>query len=362
MKHFNYYKLYNKLQWLYTLLPYYFGRGRALPPLRYNLHPTIRCNLSCPFCFIGNRLDCEELTTAEWLEFIDRIPRFSLISYSGGEVTLRPDFKAILKRSMERARTTFLTNGTFDDDELIDLIVENKLFLVGFSIDGIGGHHDDVRGMDGAFDRAVRNIEAIQRRKGGRRHPLVDIKTVILNDNMDELIDVYKLADSLKANMFTLSFLKGCTLQFNPVLEDTFSAKYYEKEYDPHRYFDLHRFQRAYRELLDFSKHTATQFRFYPEFASTRGEAELSKIESFYDGEGPKRPRDIYHKCLFPWTELSVTASGDCFPCLSYRVGNIKDGGTKKVWNGPKYVEFRKRIRKAGLLPSCQGCCYSRMK
>lgn len=362
MKRLNYYRIYNHLQSLYTFFHYHFGGGRAFAPLRYNINLTFKCNLSCPFCYIGNQRDCTELDTESWLAFIDTVPPFSLISYSGGEITLMPGFKKLLKRSLEKARVTFLTNGTAMDDELIDIIVQGKLFLIGISIDGLGDSHDEIRGVPGTFDKAVKCIEAIQAKRKNRKHPLIDVKTVILNENINQLYDIYRWADSLKVDVFTLSFLKGCNLQFNPTLEDTFSEKFYKQQYTVDRYFDMETFKRVYRQLLAFSEKSNTLLRFYPEFAPGRSEVELQKIEAFYGGGGNNRPQDIYHKCLYPWTELSIISNGDCFPCLSYKVGNIKDASVSQIWNNEKYVDFRRRLQKAGVFSSCQGCCYSRMK
>lgn len=362
MKRLNYYKLYNILQSLHTFFPYNFGRGKALFPLRYNIHLTFKCNLNCPFCYVNKQVDCTELDTKFWLDFIDKVPPFSMISYTGGEVTLMPDFKTLLKRSLEKARVTFLTNGTLMDDEIIDIIIEQKLFLLGVSIDGLEEKHDKIRGSMGTFKKAIRALETIQERKRNKKYPLIDIKTVILNDNICDLLDIYKLADSLKVDMFTLSFLKGCNLQFSPPLEDVFSEKYYEQNYAVYKYFDMATFKNVYHELLQFSKHSATQLRFYPEFSSKRSETELRKIEMYFEGESTGRPHEVYHKCLYPWTEMSIISNGDLFPCLSYRVGNIKDTCVSQLWNNERYVEFRQKLRKVGVFTSCQGCCYARLK
>lgn len=362
MKRLNYYRLYNRFQSVYTYFHYNFGRGRAFLPLRYNMHLTYRCNLRCPFCYIGNPEKQEELDTESWLRFLDGVPRLSLLSYSGGEITLRPDFKTILRKSLDTGRVTFLTNGTLMDEEIIDISVRRGLFLMGVSIDGLEEKHDTVRGAKGTFQKAVSVIEALQEKKGRKKHPIIDIKTVILDHNLGQLLDLYRMADSLKVDFFTLSFLKGCSLQFNPMLKEVFSEEFYAREYSTARYFDMDAFKDVYRQLLDFSKRTDTQMRFYPEFHHARGEAELRKIEYFYGKGCNSKPRDIYYRCLYPWTELSIAPNGDCFPCLSYKVGNITDGSIAELWNNERYTEFRRRLQKAGMFNSCQGCCYSRMR
>lgn len=361
MKRINYYRLYNRFQSLYTFFPYNFGKGRAFRPLRYNINLTFKCNLRCPFCSIGNQADYEELDTESWLDFINTIPFLSLISYSGGEVTLRPDFKTILKQSLRKAKVTFITNGTFTDDELIDIIVKERLFLLGVSIDGMNENHDNIRGVKGTFDRAITNIEKTQQRKNSSKYPLIDIKTVIINDNLRQLPEIYKLADSLKADFFTLSFLKGCNLQFGPILEDAFSERFFEEEYPIDKYFDMDTFEIVYRQLLAFSEESDTQFRFYPEFSSTRRESELETIKRFFEEGNSKRTQDIYQRCLYPWTEMSIISNGDCYPCLSYKTGNIKDAPILELWNNERMVEFRNKVKKHGVFNSCQGCCYSRI-
>ncbi len=99
---------------LYSSLSYRRRNGDILPPLRFFLEPTYRCNCSCPFCYVEDHSRCEEMSTSEWLAVIAQIPPQSFISWEGGEATLREDFLELLRFSRRRVwgKVNLITNGT----------------------------------------------------------------------------------------------------------------------------------------------------------------------------------------------------------------------------------------------------------
>ena len=81
---------------LYAMPSYMSNSGKALMPLRYFFELTYRCNLQCPYCYVGNSRDKDELTTEEWFKIIDQIPWYSFVTLVGGEPLIRKDFIDIL--------------------------------------------------------------------------------------------------------------------------------------------------------------------------------------------------------------------------------------------------------------------------
>jgi MoaA/NifB/PqqE/SkfB family radical SAM enzyme len=79
-------------------------------PLRYTLELTYRCNLDCRFCYVGEKVREDELSTKEWLDIISQIPSFRLITFVGGEVFLRKDFKTILLAALKKGKVNINTN------------------------------------------------------------------------------------------------------------------------------------------------------------------------------------------------------------------------------------------------------------
>ena len=72
--------LFDNLRKFYGCLTCYNHTGYMFPPIRYFLELTYRCNLSCPFCFINEDRQKNEMTTEEWFKIIDQIPFYSFIS------------------------------------------------------------------------------------------------------------------------------------------------------------------------------------------------------------------------------------------------------------------------------------------
>ena len=97
-------------------LPWYNSRSGLAPiPLRYFFELTYRCNLNCPYCYVGDDRKKDELTTDEWFNIIDQIPWYSFVTLVGGEPLIRKDFIDIL---MKTAKKTFgklnvVSNGIY---------------------------------------------------------------------------------------------------------------------------------------------------------------------------------------------------------------------------------------------------------
>ncbi len=84
------------------------------------------------------------------------------------------------------------------------------------------------------------------------------------------------------ADFFTLSLLKGCDLQFSPLVTDEFGPQFWETHYPVEAYFDMARFGPVYRELVKISAAARTRLQLIPHFAPERGEAELAILERFF--------------------------------------------------------------------------------
>lgn len=52
-------------------------------------------------------------------------------------------------------------------------------------------------------------------------------------------------------------------------------------------------------------------------------------------------------KCVFPWTTAVVIPNGDVVPCFCNKVmGNLYENNIREIWNGNKYINFRRNIQK----------------
>jgi 12,18-didecarboxysiroheme deacetylase len=126
---------------------------------------TKACNLRCIHCYYtaNARPDPDELTTDEARAMIDDLAALGVpvLLFSGGEPFLRDDLYELGAYAVERGlRTVISTNGTLIDRQAAARVTDAGFSYVGISLDGIGATNDRFRGLTGAFDAALRGIQA----------------------------------------------------------------------------------------------------------------------------------------------------------------------------------------------------------
>lgn len=183
---------------------------------------------------------------------------------------------------------------------------------------------------------------------------MVDIKTIVLENNLDDLVKLYKMCDEKKFNFLSISFLRNNNLKQNSVLFDSFVPEF-NANYPIEKYFDMEHFKEVYKELESLSKKSNVKIRFSPKFEYAKNP--LEKIEEFFNTPADKPVREIYKPCMYPYSNMMINPQGDVYPCLSQKIGNVKDMSIKEVFNLPHYRCFRKNLRVAKVFGACQMCC-----
>ena len=167
------------------------------PPSMVYWDITSECNLRCIHCYNLSGLPHEsELSTEEIKRKLEEMSIFGVenITFSGGEPLLRKDFFEISDhaKSLEFKSVGIATNAT-----LIDREIARKLKLsdldVQVSIDGdVAVIHDTMRGLRGAFDRAMRGMELLQE-EGNE----VSVCTTATKLNVDRIHNIIQLMHNM---------------------------------------------------------------------------------------------------------------------------------------------------------------------
>ncbi|MDD3150526.1 MAG: radical SAM protein [Candidatus Gastranaerophilales bacterium] len=352
----NYSKLFDIARDLYSLISYKSNSGKAIIPLRYSLELTYRCNLSCPYCYVGQDRNKQELTTQEWFDVINQIPFYGLVTLVGGEPMLRKDFKEILLKSLKQVhgKVNVVSNGILLNENILKTFVDKKMLLLSVSLDGHGKNHDINRDKEGIFEKITSNLEKLKELKGNKKYPMLDIKTIVLENNLDDLPKLYKYCEEMNADFMSIAFLRNNDLKQNSILRENLGEEFYQTTYPIKKYFDMENFEQVYKELESLSKKGKTKIRFAPKFNENNA---FEEIEKFFETNEEKPIDEIYKPCLYPWANTIITPSGDMYPCLSYKIGNVKDKKLVKVWNDQKFRCFRKNLKTKKVFTSCQMCC-----
>jgi len=344
-----------QLMSLYAFLPYRLSPGRAFAPLHAVLELTYRCNLRCEMCFQGHAIKGEKdpIDTAGWKRIIDQLPSRTAITLTGGEPTLRPDFRELATHAMQRHRCHMNTNGTRLDDELARFIVDGRFLVVGVSIDGDSETHNTLRRSEDAFAKAWSGIERLvyYKRQRGLRWPLIDIKTVLLPHTLAGVSRLVEMVAESGVDLITFSFPKQSTLQFVPFLGEGLESFYTSPP--PPAGFDQAEVSDCCAQWEERLAKKGVAWRYYPRMTSCRQFGHYFSRESL---------TSRYLPCYVPWVSLSVTSSGEVYPCLALRYGNALETPLTEIWNGAKARQFRQAVKGGVLLPQCEGCCWLRVR
>lgn len=353
----NYSSLFDRARNFYTSLSYNDKYGRAKIPFRYFLELTYRCNLNCPYCYLGKERKKEELTTDEWKKVIDQLPFYSIATLVGGEPLLRNDFIDIFAYTSKKIlnKVHVVSNGILINDDIIKAFIKYKLLLLSVSLDGYGSNHDKNRGKDGIFDKIVSNLENL---KSQKKNQMIDIKTIVLENNLDDLLKLYKLCNNMGFEFFSISFLRNNHWKQNSILQESFISEF-TANYPIEQYFDMEHFKSVYREIE--SIRGKTKIRFSPKFEYSSNP--LLSIEKFFQTL-PKTPlSEIYKPCTYPYNNMMINPEGYVYPCLSQKIGNVKEKSLKELFNAPHYCCFRKNLKASGgTFGACQMCCELELK
>ncbi|MFX1314614.1 MAG: radical SAM/SPASM domain-containing protein [Promethearchaeota archaeon] len=184
-----FYKNYNLGRWKGKIVPNTFAppigsrpqfrafrglvKSHLLPwrvPIAMTFAVTYRCQCKCVHCSAGKHLrkDVPELTTEEAKKLIDDSQKLgiTILAFTGGEPLLREDiFELISYVNKRKTMPIMFTNGQFLTDENVEKLVNAGLYSIFVSIDSpIPEEHDNVRGMPGLFEAAVKGLKNLKKR------------------------------------------------------------------------------------------------------------------------------------------------------------------------------------------------------
>jgi MoaA/NifB/PqqE/SkfB family radical SAM enzyme len=128
-----------------------------------------KCNAKCEFCYAQNETKVAEkpLTLDDWKEVIDQARALGCYTatFSGGEPLIYPHLVDLIEYVKSRGMVSFTsTNGVAVTEKLLKRLERAGLCALNWSLHGPRQYHDDVVGIDGAFDKILEYGEYCARR------------------------------------------------------------------------------------------------------------------------------------------------------------------------------------------------------
>lgn len=132
------------------------------------IHPTLRCNLTCKHCYSSSMpLHKESLHVDVLKAFLLAAKNhgYNTVSISGGEPFLYKDLGELLEFTASLGfKNAVASNGMLLDNKKSDEILD-FVDIVALSIDGKPELHNKIRGSDRAFKKMLDGVEVLKSRE-----------------------------------------------------------------------------------------------------------------------------------------------------------------------------------------------------
>ncbi len=174
---------------------YAWLRARNRPVL-LNFEVTMRCNAKCGFCDYWKTP--AEAKHSEMSDFAEIARRFSpmLVTFTGGEPTLRKDLEEIVASVRKAVRYTYvqmITHGAMLSLDRAKSLWDAGVDQFNISLDYLDERHDVARGILGLSAKILALVPEMKAAGIGS----VRFNTVIKNDNLDQIMPIVERAAAL---------------------------------------------------------------------------------------------------------------------------------------------------------------------
>jgi MoaA/NifB/PqqE/SkfB family radical SAM enzyme len=165
-------------------------------PVLVHFEVTLRCNATCGFCDYW-KTD-PSARSMELKSFADAARFFNpmLVTFTGGEPTLRRDLEDLIaevNRSISLKYLTLITHGAMLSAERAQSLWAAGVNQFNISLDYLDERHDKARGVPGLAARILDAIPAMRERGIDN----IRFNTVIKNDNLDQILPIVSRAEEL---------------------------------------------------------------------------------------------------------------------------------------------------------------------
>ena len=303
---------------------------------------TRNCNLTCKHCrasasmgpFIG------ELDTEKSFRFLDQIAEVGspIVILTGGEPLLRKDIFEIAGYGTNRGlKMVMAPNGTLINESVAAQMFDAGIKRISISIDGADKEsHDLFRGVEGAFEKAVRG--AYIAKDAGIEF---QINTTITKTNLDQIPAIQELAIKMGAVAHHI-FLLVPTGRGKYIADQEINAEEYEKILN--WFYD----QREKTPLQLKATCAPHYYRILRQRAKKEGKTVTFKTHGM---------DALTRGCLGGTSFCFVSHTGIVQPCgfLSVNCGDITKNSFKDIWNTSKtFLELRNFDNLKGKCGACE--------
>lgn len=319
-------------------------------PLNLTLGITYRCNSRCKSCRIYEKT-ADELTLEEWRKILTGIGKTPYwFTLSGGEPFLRRDLPELCHSIHQICSPGIInipTNGLLTDripgavEQIAEYCPKTQI-IINLSIDEIAEKDDEIRGIAGAYQKALSTLQELKPLKLRFPNLNIGIHTVISQFNVKNFPQIYQQLIPLEPDSYITEIaeerveLGTIGSGITPSLDD-------------------------YRGAIDFLCEEMKK-------QHCKG---ISKITRAFRLRYYQMVKQVLEKkkqifpCYAGFASAQIAPNGDLWFCCikAQSVGNLREYNYdfKKAWFSPQARELRKSIKQGECCCPLANASYTNM-
>ena len=166
-----------------------------------------------------------------------------------------------------------------------------------------------------------------KKRELGHDTCVLDAKTVVLDDNASELLEIHKYCiEDLKCDTHSFQFLKGSPIQHSDIMFP--ENKIFEKS-SAYIYKNWRAITEELEKVRNYNIENKKTGYLHPAVASIIDDSSPINIDILNNQSHDKK---LYKPCAAPWGSVHINVDGTLFPCLAIDMGNVKNRLEKYLW------------------------------
>ncbi len=366
-------------------------------PIYVFLEVTNRCNLACTMCGrthdprYGQPGHSGDLSL-EMVKKLNKIFPFAeyVIPTGVGEPFMNRDLVSMIRYLKERGSQVSITsNGTLLSPAHAEGIVDAGLDKIVFSVDAATRETYEKFRRNARFENVVRNIRRLSECRAARKSsvPVIELELVAMRDNFSELPQWAEMAAELQCQGLIVQKMLGHTGSPQETIfneQNLNQIPYSRGQATWDSFLAVAQKHNLYLASPFAALDLRAEFGPDPVPADPSRQAEScdadppqgvpvpsGPVEADVPAALPDRPaepilpetaaRRLY--CTQPWSVIYVTWKGEVRTCCfnEYCLGNLEQARFAEIWNGRRYREMRRAVRKGQVLDICRDCLKSNL-
>ena len=273
------------------------------------------------------------------------------IGYAFTEPLAWPHLSASIDRATGLGLSTAVTTNGLLLPKHAEALADAGLVDLYLSLDGPAAIHNEIRGHERSFERAIEGVEKLLARP---RHPQISVFCVITPWNVGHLEAMVTAMQDLPLTalgfMHTNFTPEAVVNAHNQAHAPTYAVAESNMAEMAVEDVDL----AVLRDQIARIRTMETRFpvSFSPEID---GQEALEKFYQRPDQLWGRQCGDVNRSLMIKSDGSAIPAHGRCYPVA---LGNIRDQSMSDLWKGSAMTKFRRDLGEAGgLFPACSRCC-----